>query len=916
MDYAKLTKKQLIEKLITLTEEIKEFSVNKEEEQYSTLFNFSPNGIVLEDAAGTIIDVNPAFCEMMGFTFNELIGNKIHILTHPDVYYQVDKNIKKLLTGQKLKHVEKSIKKDGSIAFVELNESKFTLPNGEIGIICIAEDITDRVKVQEALLISEESYKGLFNNATDAIYIQDKDGKFVDVNMGAVRMYGYPREYFIGKTPDFLSAPGKNDINVTASLIQKAFLGEPQKFEFWGIDKNGRVFPKEIRLNKGSYFGEDVVIAFAQDISERKQAMDALKESRRQIATLLGNLQGMAYRCLNDKNWTMEFVSEGGYELTGYEPEDLVCNNKISYNDLIHPDDQEMVWNQVQEALKINQSFKLSYRIRTKNGKEKWVWEQGIGIYSGDGNLTALEGFITDITERKHAEGEIRKLSRSIEQSPTIVIITDLQGTIEYVNPKFYEVTGYSPNEVIGKNPKILKSGNTPKKVYKSLWKTITAGKEWYGEFHNRKKNGELYWESANIFPLKNEYGKITHFIGMMEDITIRKNMEQDLIKAKEKAEESDKLKSSFLANMSHEIRTPMNAIIGFSQLLSDPETSEDERNHYINLIQNSGNDLLGLIDDIIDISKIEAGQIKIFKSQYFVDNILLELYDSYSEYLKTKKNKKDLKLIYNRPKGGHHIVIYTDIDRFKQIIRNLISNAIKFTDAGSVEFGFTVDYNKQYSNIRFYVKDTGIGISKDKLDVIFESFRQASVSDTKIYGGTGLGLAITKRLVEILGDEIWVISIPGRGSTFYFTIPYQPAFISGDENLNGLIIKRAKKLTLDSKTLLVVEDDDQSYFFFESILKKTNSKIVRAVDGQQAVDLCKNQKFDLILMDIRLPKMDGYVATKKIKELWPDIKIIAQTAYAMAGEKERCFEAGCDDYISKPINIAELFDTIERNIK
>ncbi len=916
MDYAKLTKKQLIEKLITLTEEIKEFSVNEEEEQYHTLFNFSPNGIILEDAAGTIIEVNPAFCEMMGFTFNELIGNKIHMLTHPDVYDQVDKNINKLLNGQKLKHVEKSIKKDGSIVFVELNESKFTLPNGQTGIICIAEDITERKRTQEELLISEESYKGLFNNATDAIYIQDKLGKFVDVNKGAITMYGYPREYFIGKTPEFLSAPGKNDLHETSLKIKKAFEGKPQLFEFWGIDKNGRIFPKEVRLNKGIYFGKKVVIAFAQDISERKQAMDALKESRRQIATLLGNLPGMAYRCLNDKNWTMEFVSEGAYKLAGYQPNELILNKKVSYNDLIHEDDQEMVWDEIQSALKLNKPFKLTYRIHTKKRKEKWVWEQGIGIYDSNRNLIALEGFISDITERKHAENEIRKLSRSIEQSPTIVIITDLQGTFEYVNPKFYEVTGYSSNEVIGKNPKILKSGNTPKKVYKSLWKTITAGKEWYGEFHNQKKNGELYWESANIFPLKNEYGKITHFIGMMEDITIRKNMEQDLIKAKEKAEESDKLKSSFLANMSHEIRTPMNAIIGFSQLLSDPVTSEDERNHYINLIQNSGNDLLGLIDDIIDISKIEAGQIKIFKSQYFVDNILLELYDSYSEYLKTKKNKKDLKLIYNRPKGGHHIVIYTDIDRFKQIIRNLISNAIKFTDAGSVEFGFTVDYNKQYSNIRFYVKDTGIGISKDKLDVIFESFRQASASDTKIYGGTGLGLAITKRLVEILGDEIWVNSIPGKGSTFYFTIPYQPAFISGDENLNGSLIKRAKKLTLDSKTLLVVEDDDQSYFFFESILKKTNSKIVRAVDGQQAVELCKKQKFDLILMDIRLPKMDGYVATKKIKELWPDIKIIAQTAYAMAGEKERCFEAGCDDYISKPINIAELFDTIERNIK
>jgi len=916
MDYAKLTKKQLIEKLNKLTEEIKEFSVNEPEAQYRTLFNFSPNGIVLEDAAGTIIDVNPAFCEMMGYSFNELIGNKIHMLTHPAVYDQVDKNIKKLLTGQNLKHVEKSIKKDGTLTFMELNERKFTLPNGEIGIICIAEDITDRVKGQEALLISEESYKGLFNNATDAIYIQDKDGKFVDVNMGAVKMYGYPREYFIGKTPEFLSAPGKNDLHKTRLKIKKAFEGKPQLFEFWGIDKKGRIFPKEIRLNKGIYFGKEVVIAFAQDISERKKAMEALKESQRQISTLMGNLPGMAYRCLNDMYWTMEFVSEGGFELTGYEPDELVCNNIISYNELIHPDDQEMVWNQVQEALKINQSFKLSYRIYTKDKKEKWVWEQGIGIFSDDGKLIALEGFITDITERKHAESKIRKLSRSVEQSPTIVIITDLKGNIEYVNPKFYEVTGYSPNEVIGENPKFLKSGNTPKKVYKSLWKTITSGKEWYGEFHNRKKNGELYWESANIFPLKNEYGKITHFIGMKEDITSRKDMEEDLIKAKEKAEESDKLKSSFLANMSHEIRTPMNAIIGFSQLLNDPGISEDERNHYINLIQNSGNDLLGLIDDIIDISKIEAGQIKIFKSQYFVDNILIELYDSYSEFLKTKKKKNDLKFIYNRPKGGQHIVVFTDIDRFKQIIRNLISNAIKFTDAGSVEFGYTIDYSTKYSNIRFYVKDTGIGISKDKLDVIFESFRQASASDTKIYGGTGLGLAITKKLVEILGGKIGVTSIPEQGSTFYFSLPYQPTFISGDENLNGLFVKQAKKLILNNKTLLVVEDDDQSYFFFESILKKTKSKIVRAVDGQQAVDLCKNQKFDLILMDIRLPKMDGYVATKKIKKLHPETKIIAQTAYAMTGEKERCIEAGCDDYISKPINIAELFEIIERNIK
>lgn len=916
MVYAKQTKKELIAELELLNEKIEDISGSREDDQYRKLFNFSPNGILLEDARGNIIDVNPAFCEMMGYSYNELIGQKIHMLTHPDVYNLVDENIQKLLKGKKLKHVEKSIKKDGTITYMELNESKFTLPNGDTGIICIAEDISDRVNVQEALLISEESYKGLFNNATDAIYIQDKDGKFVDVNLGAEKMYGYPREYFIGKFPDILSAPGKNDKKRIAKYMQKAFNGEPQKFEFWGIDKSGRVFPKEVRLNKGSYFGEEVIIAFAQDISERKQALEALKESQRQIATLLGNLQGMAYRCLNDKNWTMEYVSEGGVELTGYSPKELICNHKISYNALIHPDDQEMVWEKIQKALKKNQTFKLSYRIRTKEGQEKWVFEQGIGIYSTDKKLIALEGFINDITDRKHAELEIRKLSRSVEQSPTIVVITNLQGNIEYVNPQFYKTTGYSPEEIIGQNPKILKSGNTPKTVYRTLWNSITSGKEWYGEFQNRKKNGELYWESANVFPLKDKLGKITHFIGMKEDITFRKKMEEDLIKAKEKAEESDKLKSSFLANMSHEIRTPMNAIIGFSQLLSDSDTTDEEKRHYINLIQNSGNDLLRLIDDIIDISKIEAGQVKIFKSQYFVDNILCELYDSFSEFIKTKKSKSNLKLIYNRPEGAQNIVLITDIDRFKQIIRNLVSNAIKFTDTGIIEFGFKVDYSKKYSSIKFYVKDTGIGIAKDMLEVIFDSFRQANVSNTKIYGGTGLGLAITKKMVELLGGKIWVNSTPGRGSTFYFTLPYQPTIISENETLTNTSNKNTKKLNLNNKTIMVVEDDDQSFLFIESILKKTGSSIIRSIDGKQAVKFSKSQIFDLILMDIRLPVMDGYMASKEIKAIQPDTKIIAQSAYAMVGEKEKCLEAGCDDYISKPINIAELYEIIERNIK
>jgi PAS domain S-box-containing protein len=922
---------------------------------------------------------------------------------------------------------------------MELNERKFVLPDGGAGIICMAEDITERAKAEENLKNSEESYRGLFNSTRDAIYIQDRNGHFVDVNDGAVKMYGYPRKYFLGKTPEFLSAPGMNDLNKAVEMIRNAFQGKPQSFEFWGIDRNGRIFPKEIRLNKGRYFDKDVVIAFAQDITERKAAQktlqesekkyrkifnafpdiyfrsdlngiieeispsikrisgyfpeevigkdsrkfyfdrsdwdkiggllqtvdkvddfdtriqikgnkfincsltailiygedgkpygvegvlrditdrkkseETLMESQRRLSTLMGNLPGMAYRCQNDKDWTMEFVSDGCLELTGYTSSDLIGNKTVSYNNLIHPEDRSMVWDNVQEGVSRHNPFRMIYRINTKNDNLKWVWEQGIGIYSNDGNLIALEGFISNITDQKLAEEEIRKFSRSVEQSPTIVVITSLNGSIEYINPKFTRVTGYLPEEVLHKNPRILKSGKTPKETYTTLWQTITSGKEWSGEFINKKKNGDIYWESANVFPLKDEKGKITHFIAMKEDITARKAMEQDLIRAKEKAEESDKLKSAFLANMSHEIRTPMNAIIGFSQLLSETDITPDEQIHYISLIQKSGSDLLGLIDDIIDISKIEAGQLKIFKSDYFVDAILTEIYESYIEYLKTTETKKDIKFRYNRSSKLKKVVIYTDIDKLKQAVRNLINNAIKFTDFGLIEFGAEIMNNGKSSSIRFYVRDTGIGIPDDKQDVIFESFRQLDVTNKRLYGGTGLGLAITRKIVELLGGDIGVKSTPGQGSTFYFNLPYNPLLVQGD----NLIIKPEtadlKEYNWENKHLLIVEDDEQSFFFYQSVLRKTNIQITRATDGIEAIDYCTKQKFDLILMDIRMPRMDGYITSEKILAINPDAKIIAQTAYALAGERQRCLDSGCVDYISKPIKITEFLRMIEKNI-
>ena len=349
----------------------------KSEEQYRTLFNFSPDGILIENLDGKIIDVNPAFCKILGYRKDELMGQYVHILATPDSLNQVNKNILKLNRGRFLKHIERSLKKDGTPVLMELNERRFVLPDGGSGIICIAEDITKKAMAENNLKNSEESYKGLFNNTTDAIYILDKDGYFIDVNEGAVKMYSYPRKYFVGKTPAFLSAPDLNDMEETLKMIKKTFQGVPQIFEFWGIDSKGRVFPKEVRLNKGRYFGEDVVIAFAQDITERKKADNAIRESQRRLSTLMGNLPGMAYRCLNDRDWTMEFVSEGCFELTGYKAADLIGNRKISYNDLIHPEDQTMVWDTVQEGVSQHKPFRMIYRITTGKDAKKWVWEQG-----------------------------------------------------------------------------------------------------------------------------------------------------------------------------------------------------------------------------------------------------------------------------------------------------------------------------------------------------------------------------------------------------------------------------------------------------------------------------------------------------------------------------------------------------------
>lgn len=387
---------------------------------------------------------------------------------------------------------------------------------------------------------------------------------------------------------------------------------------------------------------------------------------------------------------------------------------------------------------------------------------------------------------------------------------------------------------------------------------------------------------------------------------------EKNLLKAKEKAEESDQLKSAFLANMSHEIRTPMNAILGFAELItmSDSEVSSTEKENYVKLINVSGNNLLRLIDDIIDISKIEAGQIKIHKKKCYLNETLKDIQQSFIELGKINE-KENIEIRLNELAQSQNLIINTDTIRLNQVFTNLIGNALKFTEEGFIEFGYEIVNNEK---LLFYIKDTGVGMDQNKKDLVFDRFTKIEDDNSRLYRGAGLGLAISKSLVELLGGEIWVDSALSAGSTFYFNLPFdeikelnhEQKAISINENYNW-----------QNKTILIVEDEPANIMYIEEVLKVTKAKVLRASNGKEAVDIYKkySNNIDIIIMDIKMPEMNGYEATKQIKNLNKNIPIISQSAYAMQGDIDRGLKAGMTDYLIKPIKPKLLLSILNKHL-
>jgi hypothetical protein len=500
------------------------------------------------------------------------------------------------------------------------------------------------------------------------------------------------------------------------------------------------------------------------------------------------------------------------------------------------------------------------------------------------------------------AERNLKLLYKAIEQSPTTFVITNTEGEIEYVNPKFTELTGYSFQEVFEQNPRILKSGVYPQDFYENLWDTITSGNTWTGELCNRKKDGTLYWENTLISPIVNDLNEITNYIKISEDVTEKKRIYEEIIFAKQKAEESEKLKTAFLQNMSHEIRTPLNGVIGFSNLLAKKELSKTEIFEYSSIIQVSAQRLLEIVNNILDISKIETGQINLSYSEFSVNTLIKNIYSIFS----LTAREKGVELNYSVALDDNLSMINSDETKIHQILSNLVNNALKFTKEGSIDFGYEV----KDDNLIFFVNDTGIGIPSDMQSKIFERFVQADMGLTRNFEGAGLGLSICRGLVQLLGGDIWLESELGKGSKFYFSVPFKQIIKQNVMEINN----QEKMEMISDKKILIVEDDFTSYLYLRVLLDELGVQTIYASDGSEALDIIdKNPDIALILMDIRMPKMNGLEATKIIKASHPELPIIAQTAYAYSEEKANVLQLGCDDYLSKPIDRNLLYKTIKK---
>lgn len=534
-------------------------------------------------------------------------------------------------------------------------------------------------------------------------------------------------------------------------------------------------------------------------------------------------------------------------------------------------------------------------------------------VIDEDGRITGTGGFQEDITNLSRSLQELHMereyLEALLENMPYYIFFTDKHHRYIRINSKMAQLLKVSnPEDAVGKGNEAFFSRRVARKMLEEDRNILETGEPMLNRIIFFEDEGvQGLWMEKNKIPIRDERGIVTMIIGIFKDVSGMMKIENELKEARDRAEESDRLKTSFLANMSHEIRTPMNGILGFANLLKDPGLREDKRDLYLKHIEQSSKQLLNIIDDIIDISKIESGQLKISNRPVRINAIMDEVYSSFFHRIRGDAPGQK-RITFNLEKGEESpgFTLVTDDYRLRQVFNNLIGNAIKFTEDGKITFGYKIKNNR---HIEFFVKDTGPGIPENMLGLIFDRFGQVNQESYSQPSGTGLGLPISKNLVKLMGGEMWVESKVNKGSVFRFTLPLVTE-LKSDEPRVMLSNKSYKWI---GKQILVAEDEMLNWMFIREMLRKTGAKIIRAEDGNEAVKIARKFKPDAILMDIKMPGLNGIEATRKIRTFNKTVPIIAQTAFVMAEEKAESKKVGCNHFVTKPLDrtvIMELIDS------